>query len=132
MKNKTPYLIARILLGIAFVFFGAIKFVPMENPPVMPQPALDFMMAMANTHYFIPFLALSEIALGILLLANRFVPLAMMILSPIMLNIILFNIFLGPSLMGVIFVGIPLALQVYIMYCTWSAYKTLFSKIKVT
>ena len=127
MRNKISYTIVRILLGLAFIFFGVTKFYPIDAP-LPPQPALDFLMALGNTGYFIPFLAAAEILLGLLLLANFWVPLAMMILSPIMLNVILFNAFLAPSLVSLIMLLILVALQAYIMYCTWNAYKPLFKK----
>ena len=129
MRSKLAYTITRIVLGLAFLFFGAVKFFPMEAP-ALPQPALDFMMAMGATGYMIPFIGIAEVLVGLLLLINIWVPFSMMVLSPVMLNIILFNIFLGPSLQGLLFVGIPLLLQVYIMYYTWNTYKPLFSKVR--
>ena len=128
MKNKLAYTIIRIIVGLGFLLFGVMKFFP--STAVLPQPAMDFMTAMANTGYFIPFLALSEMAVGILLLFNLWVPLALIILSPIMLNIILFNVFLGPSLMGMVIVGVLLIFQIYLMYYCGNNYKSLFAKIK--
>jgi hypothetical protein len=67
----------------------------------------------------------AEVLVGLLLLANRWIPLSMMILAPVMLNVILFNIFLAPSLVGAIMLIVLLALQVYVMRHTWGAYKPL-------
>ncbi len=129
MRSKLAYTITRIVLGLAFLFFGAVKFFPMETPE-LPQPAMNFMLAMGATGYMIPMIGIAEILVGLLLLINIWVPFSMMVLSPIMLNIALFNIFLGPSIPGALFVGVPILLQVYIMYYTWNAYKPLFSKIR--
>lgn len=127
MKNKWAYTITRILLGLGFIFYGVVKFIPMDAP-ALPQPAADFLTSMAATGYFIPFLGIVEILIGVLLVANFWVPFAMVILSPVMLNIILFNMFLAPSATGFIMLLVLLILQVYIMYCTWHTYKPLFVK----
>lgn len=124
MKSKVAYHIVRVILGLAWVFFGIGKFLPMNNA-ALAQPAMDFFAAMIATGYFMPFLGVAEILVGLLLLANRWVPLSMMIVSPIMLNIILFNLFLAPSLFGAIIMIVFVTLQVYIMCHTWGAYKPL-------
>ena len=128
MKNRLAYTIVRVLLGLSFIFFGATKFYQVGSAPVLAQPAMDFLSAMTNTGYFIPFVGIAELLVGIFLLANFWVPFAMMILSPIMANVVLFNIFLAPSMGGTIMLIILVGLQAYVMYCTWSHYKPLFSR----
>lgn len=81
-------LIARILLGLIFVFFGAnlmFPFLPM--PPIPPGPVKDFNTVLFVTHYtvvvgFFQFLG------GFLLLINRFVPLGLTILAAELVNIL--------------------------------------------
>lgn len=126
MKSRVMYTITRVILGLAFVFYGVTKFLPLPAPE-LPGPANAFLMAMGATGYFIPFVGLAELIVGILLLANIWVPLAMIVLAPIMLNVILFNLFLAPSIVGVIMLLIIVALQAYIMYYTWQHYKPLFT-----
>ena len=130
MKNKLAYTIVRILLGLSFIFFGATKFYPLPSAP-LAQPAADFLTAMANTAYFIPFIGIAELLVGILLLFNIWVPFSMTILSALMINVILFNAFLAPSVSGFIMLVILVVLQVYIMFCTWHAYKPLFTKTRI-
>jgi uncharacterized membrane protein YphA (DoxX/SURF4 family) len=130
MKSKVAYHIVRIILGLAWVLFGVLKFVPMENAPAMPEAAMAFMGAMAATGYFMQFIGLAEIIVGILLLANLAVPFAMMILSALMINIILLLLFLNQAISGLVMVLILLILQIYIMYCTWSSYVPLYHKKK--
>lgn len=126
MKSRIMYTIARIILGLGFIFFGGSKFFPMSSPG-LPGQAMDFLNAMGATGYFIPFVGLAELIVGILLLANVWVPLALMILAPIMLNVILFNLFLAPSLGGAFMLLIIVAIEGYLMYCTWEHYKPLFT-----
>jgi putative oxidoreductase len=129
MKSKIAYHIVRVILGLAWLFFGVTKFFPFGDPQ-LPGPATAFLAAMGATGYMIQFVGIAEIIVGVLLLANLAVPLAMMVLSPVMLNVILFNLFLAPSTAGVIMLLVLVILQVYVMYCTWSAYVPLFHKKK--
>lgn len=129
MKNKLAYTIVRVLFGLAWIFYGAVKFFPMPAPE-LPGPAMAFLGAMAATGYFIQFVGIAELAVGLMLVFNRWVPFSMMILSPIMLNIVLFNFFLSFSLSSMIMLVVLVAMQAYIMYCTWSSYKPLFVKQK--
>lgn len=122
----------RIVLGLAWIFFGISKFLPMANSPALPGPAMAFLGAMAATSYFIPFVGICEILVGVLLVTNWWVPLAMMILSPLMVNVILFNAFLAPSAMGLVMLFVLTALQLYVMRCTWSAYRPLLARRTTT
>lgn len=127
MKGKLAYTIIRIILGLAWLFFGVTKFITLPAP-ILPGPAQAFLSAMTATGYFIPFVGISETVVGLLLLANFWVPLAMMIVSPILLNVILFNMFLGPTIGGMFMLLVLLGLQVYVMYFTWTHYKPLFAR----
>ena len=130
MRSKLTYTIIRILLGLSWVFFGVTKFFPLSSPE-LPGPAMAFLGAMVATGYMIPFVGVAETLIGILLLANFWVPLSMVVLAPIMLNVILFNIFLAPSMSGIIMLVVLIALQIYIVYYTWNHYRPLFvRKIK--
>lgn len=129
MKNKIAYTIVRIILGLAWVFYGIMKFFPMGEAQ-LPGAAMDFLGAMVATGYLIPLLGVVYIAIGAMLLTNFWVPFSMMPLSAIMVNVIFFNLFLAPSVSGIIMLLVLTALQVYVMYCTWAHYKPLFSKSK--
>lgn len=127
MKNKLAYTIVRVLLGLAFIFYGVTKFFPFGNVQ-LPGPASAFLGAMVATGYFIPFVGICETVVGILLVFNLWVPFSMMLLSPIMANVVLFNLFLAPSLVAIVMLVVLVAMQVYVMYCTWDAYRPLFSR----
>ncbi|WP_413576694.1 DoxX family membrane protein [Bdellovibrio sp. HCB290] len=97
MKVKLP-LIARLLLG--FVFFasgivGLFQLVP--QPPDLPAALVTFNQGLMASVYFFPLLKITEIVCGLLLLIGWFVPLALVILAPIVLNIFLVHAFLAPS-----------------------------------
>ena len=88
--------IARYLLGLLFTVFGLngfLHFLPMGSVPPL---AGQFFGAMVQSHYMAVVFALQLIC-GLMLLANRYVPLALTILGPIIFNIILFHVFMEPS-----------------------------------
>jgi len=95
--------IVRSLLGLAFVVFGANilhPFLPM--PPLPDNPAGQFSRALMQSHYMLVVGALQLIG-GLLLLAGRYVPLGLTLLGPVVVNILLFHVFLEPG-------GLPIAL----------------------
>ena len=100
--------IARYLLGLIFTIFGLngfLNFIPMGP---IPPLALQFVGALAQSHLMIVIFVI-EIIGGVLLLANRFVPLALTLLGPVIVNILLFHLFMAPA-------GLPLALVVTVLW----------------
>ena len=100
--------IARILLGLLFLVFGLNGFLQFIKQPPPTGPALQFFMALLNSHE-IAVVMLLQIVGGILLLANRFVPLALVVLGPVLVNIFLFHAFMAPA-------GLPMATIVGILW----------------
>lgn len=93
-------LIARILLGLMFIVFGLNGFLNFLNMGPMPTGlAGQFMGALIQSHYFWVVAALQVIG-GVLLLAKRYVPLGLVLLGPVIVNILLYHIFLNPAGMG--------------------------------
>jgi len=94
---KIATLIARIVLGLIFVVFGLNGFLNFLSMGPMPTGlAGQFVGALALSHYFW-FVAALQIAGGALLLANRFVPLALVLLGSVIVNILCYHVFLNPS-----------------------------------
>jgi putative oxidoreductase len=89
---KILSLISRLLLGLMFTVFGAnsIHFFMGKMPPRMPGTAGDFASALMDSHYTQVIGVLMVIS-GLLFLVNRYVPLALVILGPILVNILLFH-----------------------------------------
>jgi hypothetical protein len=78
----------------------------------MPGPGGAFIGALVATGYMMPFVKAVEVLAGLLLLANRFVPLALVALTPIVLNIVAFHVFLAPD--GMVMAIVLLAFQGYL------------------
>ena len=100
--------IARYLLGFMFTLFGLNGFLHFLPMGPVPPLAGQFFGAMVQSHYMAVVFAL-QLVCGLMLLANRYVPLALTILGPIIFNIILFHIFMEPS-------GLPLAAVVTLLW----------------
>jgi putative oxidoreductase len=106
---KIVILIARLLLGLVFLVFGLNGFLNFLNMGPMPTGlAGQFFAALFLSHYIWVIAAL-QIAGGVLLLLNRFVPLGLVLLGPIVVNIICYHVFLNVM-------GWPLALFVTILW----------------
>ena len=106
-------LIARLLLGLIFVVFGLngfLNFIPMG--PLPTGLAGQFIGALAQSHYFWVVAAL-QVAGGALLLVNRYVPLGLVLLGPVIVNIVLYHVFLNPTGMLMAVVVVILWLIVY-------------------
>ena len=101
-------LIARILLGLMFVFGGVTGLFELVAEPEMGEEATAFMGAITDTGYLWPAIKVTEIVCGVLLILGVFVPLALVVLAPVVLNILLFHVFLEPS-------GIPIALFLVVL-----------------
>ena len=92
--------IARYILGIMFTVFGLngfLHFIP-QPPPASPL-ALEYLTVLTVSHYFV-LIFLIQLIGGLMLLANRFVPLELTLLAPILVNILLFH-----SLMDIANIG---------------------------
>ena len=94
---KYAVLGARYLLGLILVVFGLNGFLNFLPAPELPAAAGAFFGALAETGYMLPMLKFFEVAIGVMLLAGRFVPLALVMLVPISLNIVAFHIALAPA-----------------------------------
>src|SRR5712672_1666023 len=100
--------IARYLMGVIFLVFGLngfLHFIPLPPPSGV---AGQFMGALFVSHYLTLIFGVQVIA-AVLLLANRFVPLALAILAPVIVNILSFHALMSPS-------GLPLALFVAVLW----------------
>lgn len=97
---------ARFLLGLGFGVFGLnifLNFIPPPPPSAFPEGAMAFSTALVETGYMMSLIAGTQLIAAVCLLSNRFVPLALVLLAPFLVNSIAFHIFLEPS-------GLPTAI----------------------
>lgn len=119
MKYKV-IIAARVLLGLAFFVFGLNGFLHFLPQPPISGPPGEFLGAMIATGYLFPLLKGTEVVSGALLLSGRYVPLALTLLAPVLVNIILFHAFLEPAM-----IGVPLVLLALEIFLAWS-YRAVF------
>ena len=112
---KITALIARFLLGLVFLVFGLngfLHFIPV--PPPKEPVAGQYLGALFVSHYLVV-IYLLQIIPGALLLANRFVPLALTLLGPVLANIVFFHAFMAPE-------GLPLPLILSVLWIVVAFY----------
>lgn len=95
----------RIALGLIFFVFGLDGFLHFVPQPAPSGNAATFFAGLMATGYFLPLLKGVELLAGLALLTNRFVPLALAVLAPIVVNIVALHLFLAPA-------GLPMAAAV--------------------
>ncbi|HKV33552.1 MAG TPA: DoxX family membrane protein [Pyrinomonadaceae bacterium] len=118
-------LVARLLLGVLFLVFGLngfLNFLSMGPPP--SGLAGQFIGALFLSHYYWVIAALQVVA-GVLLIVGRYVPLALVLLGPIIVNILLYHIFLMPA--GIVLAVVATLLWFIVFY----SYRQYFSGIFV-
>ena len=93
---KIAVLISRILLGLIFVFFGVNGYLNFLHAPMPTGQAGQYMGVMFGSFYMY-FVSLVQLVGGLLLLSGQFIPLALVLLGPVLVNILLFHISFLPS-----------------------------------
>src|SRR2546423_15600101 len=105
---KITVIIARSLLGLIFLIFGLNGFLHFIPSPPLTGTVGQFVGALFVSHYLVVVFLLQIIA-AVLLLINRYVPLALIVLAPIIVNILLFHLLMAPS-------GLLLAIIVTVLW----------------
>jgi uncharacterized membrane protein YphA (DoxX/SURF4 family) len=114
MRSKAV-VVARVLLGLIFFVFGLNGFLQWFPLPAMKGAATEFMGGLVASGYFLPLLFGTNTITGAALLTGRFVPLALTVLAPVIVNIVAVHLFLDPS-------GFPLTILVVVLelFLAWS------------
>jgi uncharacterized membrane protein YphA (DoxX/SURF4 family) len=120
MKAKASHA-ARILLGLIFFVFGLNGFLHFIPQPPISGPPLEFFKLLVGSGYLFQLVKGTEVIAGATLLSGRFVPLALTVLAPIVVNIVAFHAFLAPS--GLPLPLVVLALEIYLAWSYRSAFR---------
>ena len=105
---KITVLIARILLGLVFLVFGLDKFIHFIPAQMPPGVAGQFAGILFTTRYLLIIGAIETVT-GLLFLLNRYVPLALTLVGPIIVNILIFGALMQPG-------GLPPGIIVTILW----------------
>lgn len=113
---------ARLLLGLLFFVFGLSGFFNFLPQPELDPKAIEFATALAQTGYMFVLIKSIEILVGILLLTGVAIPFALVLLAPVALNILLFNLILTFS------PGLPVVIWALGLFLAWN-YKEKFAPL---
>ncbi len=114
----------RVLLGLIYFaagLAGLLNKIPQEP---MEGAAALYMSGLGGS-YLITLVKLTEVTVGVLLLANRFVPLALLIIAPVVINIAAFHLFYAPS--GLAVPVFMIAAQIFIAWQHRAAFATVLT-----
>ena len=123
---KKAKLIIRILLGLILVVFGLNKFLQFMPMPPMPELAGELMGALVKSGYLMAVVAIVEIVTGVLLLINKYQPLALIVVFPVLFNAFIFHLFLDISGIGGALLAITM--NVFLFLANKKSYRLLFKK----
>lgn len=128
-KSFTRYFpaVARIVMGLPFLasgLAGLLNLTP-PPPPTLAEGAAAFAGALLKTGYLMPLIFLTQLIVGALLVANRFVPLALALIAPFLVNALAFHVFLERS--GLPIVLAFLALEIYLAWTYRKAYRSMLA-----
>lgn len=115
----------RTLLGLIFFVFGLNGFLHFLPQPPLPGDAGTFLGGLAGSGYFFPLLKGTEVLAGALLLSNRFVPLALTLLAPVVVNIAAFHLRFTPNQVGLS--AVVTALEVFTAWTYRAAFKSVLA-----
>ena len=102
-------IIVTAIFGLFWLIFGANGFLHFFTPPQPTGAAADFMQALEKTGYVMPLVYAAQIIAGLMLLTRYLVPLALLMLAPVVANIFLYDLFLNSA-------GLPSGVVITALY----------------
>jgi uncharacterized membrane protein YphA (DoxX/SURF4 family) len=121
--NYRLTIVLRSLLGLIFVAAPAAAIFHTVEP-ALPTQAAAFTAALAKTGYMMPLLWSTEIVAGLMLLSGILVPIALLLLAPVVVNIALFHALLAPAGAGP--AAVVIGLQIFLAWEYRRAFEPLF------
>jgi len=114
-------------MGLPLIVFGLNGFFNYIPPPTTPLPekAAAFAGALANSGYMMQLIGATQLTVGLLLVLNRFVPLALALFAPFIVNSIAFHFFLEHS--GLPMATVFLVMEVYLAWVYRNAYRPILT-----
>lgn len=116
--------VARIVLGSILLAFGLNYFVHFLPEMDMSEQGIGFLIALLETGYVFPVIKTVEIVAGVLLIAGAFVPLALTLVAPVIVNIALYHLYLDSN--GWWIAATVTLLEVFLAVAYRDAFKGLF------
>lgn len=120
---KIATIIVRVLMGLLFLFASITVLFNLFPQPELTGRVKVFMDGVAATGYLLTLIKVTELLCGIAFVIGRFVPLATVVIAPIIVNIFFFHVFVDTS-------GLPVAIflvlaNIFLAYAYWDKFKPL-------
>ena len=120
---KIAVIIVRVLMGLLFLFASIVVLFKLVPQPEQTGNVKIFMDGVNASGYLMPLIKITELLCGIAFVAGRFVPLATVVIAPIIVNIFFFHVFVDTS-------GLPVAVflvlaNIFLAYAYWDKFKPL-------
>jgi putative oxidoreductase len=118
--QKKIYTVIRYLFGLGMTLFGLANLFQSLPLHSFPGSAGILMQAFADSGYILPAVGFTQLVLGIALISNRFIPLALVFFAPVVVNVVLFHVFMD---MASIAMALPVvAVTTYLFMYNKSAF----------
>ncbi|MCR6655295.1 MAG: DoxX family protein [Opitutus sp.] len=119
--------IARWVLGLPLLVFGLngfLNFIPQPETP-LPERAMAFSVALVESGYMMQLIGATHLIVGVLLITNRFVPLALALFAPFVVNSVAFHLFLENT--GLVPALVFAALEIYLAWVYRAAFRPMLT-----
>lgn len=126
VKNDFTLILSRSVLALALLVIGLNNYTGFLSLPIVNTEGAQFIEALQQTGYLYYTVKVVETITALALLAGLFVPLATLFVFPVLLNILLFHIFVAPGI-GIAIALVMLACSGYIFYAYRGMFKFLWS-----
>ena len=124
MESKAT-MAARVLLGLVFFGFGLNGLLQLFPLPPAQGAAAEFIDGLIASRYFFPLLFVTYLFAGAALLVGRFVPLALTVLAPIIVNIVVMHIFVPSSGAEICLAALVTVLEIFLGWSYRAAFRPL-------
>ena len=120
---KIAVIIVQVLMGLMFLFSSVVVLFKLIPQPEQHGDIKIFMDGINASHYLLPLIKIIELICAIAFLTGRFVPLATIVIFPIIVNILMFNAILAPD--GLIAAVLLFIGNLFLTYAYRSHYKSI-------
>jgi putative oxidoreductase len=125
--KSIPIVVGRVLLGLVFFGFGLNGLLHILPLPRAQGVAAVFIRGLIASRYFFPLLFITYVFTGAALLIGRFVPLALSVLAPIIVNIAVMHFFVPSSGAEICLATLVTGLEIYLAWSYRVAFQPLLS-----
>ncbi|MFY9150948.1 MAG: hypothetical protein WAO52_02960 [Prolixibacteraceae bacterium] len=122
---KIAGIIVRVLMGLLFAFSAIMFLFKLMPTPEMTGDMKIFMDGMMASGYLMTTVKIIELIVAVAFVSGRFVPLATVVIFPIMVNILMVHLILAPE--GLVMAILLLAGNLFLAWIHRDKYKSMLA-----